>query len=278
MIDPALIKKAVREALKEDIGRGDVTTEILFPKKINTRAVIQAKQEGIIAGLQVVRTVFKQVDPRLRCRPAVRDGERVKPGAAIASLSGDGRSILMGERVALNFLQHLSGIATLTARFVKAAEGTQAKILDTRKTMPGLRMLEKYAVRIGGGRNHRMNLSERILIKDNHIALAGDLGKIVRLAKKKAGRLKVEVEVTDLSEIQEAVSGGAEIILLDNMTVSQLKQAVTQIKGRALIEASGGIHIGNVREIASTGVDFISIGALTHSAPALDFSLEFIHG
>jgi nicotinate-nucleotide pyrophosphorylase (carboxylating) len=251
----------------------------LFPKAVQAKAVIQAKQEGIVAGLPVVKAVFKQVDPKLRFKPIVQDGDRIKSGMIIAHLYGDGRSILKGERVALNFLQHLSGIATLTAQFVVAVKSTKAKILDTRKTTPGLRVLEKYAVRMGGGQNHRMDLSDGLLIKDNHIALAGSLRKTVQLAKKNAPRgFKVEVEATNLMEVEEAVSAHADIILLDNMIVSQLKEAVMQIENRALTEASGGINLKNVREIASTGVDFISIGALTHSAPALDFSLELRHG
>ena len=278
MIDPSLLKKIVRRALEEDLGSGDITTRALFPKKIQAKAVIEAKQEGLIAGLPVAKAVFKQVDPHLRFNPTVKDGDRLKPGMIIARLSGDGRSILRGERVALNFLQRLSGIATLTAQFVEAVKNTKAKILDTRKTMPGMRCLEKYAVRMGGGQNHRMSLSDGLLIKDNHIALAGSLKRTVQLAKKnKSHGLKVEVEATSLEEVEEAVSAKADVILLDNMTIPQLKESVKRIKGRTLTEASGGIHIRNVRDIASTGVDFISIGALTHSAPAFDCSLELFH-
>ncbi len=269
------LRDIVKRALIEDHARADITTRLLLPKATQAKAVIQAKQEGIIAGLPVAMAVFKQIDPKLRFKPIVRDGDRIKPGMIVAHLRGDGRSILKGERVALNFLQHLSGIATLTAQFVEAVKGTKAKILDTRKTTPGLRSLEKYAVRMGGGQNHRMNLSDGLLIKDNHIALAGNLMKAVQSAKRQTPRgLKVEVEATNLKEVEEAVSAKADIILLDNMTISLLKEAVMRIKGRALTEASGGINLKNVREIASTGVDLISIGALTHSAPALDFSLE----
>lgn len=274
-----LLQDIVARALAEDLASGDLTTRLLFPKAVKAKAVIQAKEEGIIGGLPVAKVVFKQVDPRLRFRPIVQDGDRVKPGMIVAHLHGDGRSILKGERVALNFIQRLSGIATLTARFVEAVKGTKAKILDTRKTTPGLRSLEKYAVRMGGGKNHRMNLSDGILIKDNHIALAGSLKKAVQLAKKTAPRgSKIEVEATNLREVEEAASAKADTILLDNMTVSQLKEAVNRINGCALTEASGGINLKNVREIASTGIDFISIGALTHSAPALDLSLEFHQG
>jgi len=274
-----LLRDIAKRALQEDQVRDDITTRLLFPKAIKAKAVIQAKQEGIIGGLPVAKVVFKQVDPRLRFRPIVQDGDQVKPGMIVAHLHGDGRSILTGERVALNFIQHLSGIATLTARFVEAVKGTKVKILDTRKTTPGLRSLEKYAVRMGGGQNHRMNLSDGVLIKDNHIALAGSLKKAVQLAKKTApGGSKIEVEATNLREVEEAVSAKAVTILLDNMTVSQLQEAVNRIKGRALTEASGGINLKNIREIASTGIDFISIGALTHSAPAMDFSLEIHQG
>lgn len=269
------LRNIIKQALKEDLGSGDLTTQMLFPKSIQAKAVIQVKQEGIIAGLPVAKAVFKQVDPKLRFKPIVRDGDRVKPRMIVAHLSGDGRSILKGERVALNFLQRLSGIAMLTTQFVEAVKGTKAKILDTRKTTPGLRPLEKYAVRMGGGQNHRMSLSDGVLIKDNHIGLSGSLKKAVQCAKRQAPRgFKVEVEATDLNEVEEAVLAKADIILLDNMTTPLLKEAVMLIEGRALTEASGGINLKNVHEIASTGVDFISIGALTHSAPALDFSLE----
>jgi nicotinate-nucleotide pyrophosphorylase (carboxylating) len=274
-LSSTLLREIVARALAEDLASRDITTRLLFPKPVKAEAVIQAKQEGIIAGLPVAKVVFKQVDAGLRFKPIVEDGDRVKPGMIVAHLHGEGRSILKGERVALNFLQRLSGIATLTARFVETVKGTNVKILDTRKTTPGLRFLEKYAVRMGGGKNHRMNLSDGVLIKDNHIALAGSLKNAVQLAKKTAPRgSKIEVEASNLREVEEAVFAKADIILLDNMTVSQLREAVTRIEGRALTEASGGINLKNVREIASTGIHFISIGALTHSSPALDLSLE----
>lgn len=269
------IRDMVSRALAEDIGSGDLTTRSLFPKSIQAEAVIQVKQEAVLAGLPVVEAVFKKVDPKLKFKPLAQDGDRVKPGAIIARLKGDGRSLLKGERVALNFLQRLSGIATLTARFVEAVRGTKATILDTRKTTPGLRSLEKYAVRTGGGRNHRMNLSDGILIKDNHLALAGNLKAAVQQTRKKSPRgFKVEVETTDLTEVEDALAAKADIILLDNMTIPQLKEAVLLINGQARTEASGGINLNNVREIAATGVDFISIGALTHSAPAVDINME----
>ena len=272
---PAILRTIVERALKEDIGSGDLTTRLLFPKTIKAEAAIQVKQEAILAGLTVAEAVFKKVDPKLKFKSLARDGDRVKAGTIVARLEGDGRSLLKGERVALNFLQHLSGIATLTARFVEAVRGTKATILDTRKTTPGLRNLEKYAVRTGGGRNHRMNLSDGILIKDTHLALAGSLKAAVERAKKNASRgFKVEAETTNRTELEEALAAKADIILLDNMSIPQLKEAVLLINGQALTEVSGGVNLNNVREIASTGVDFISIGALTHSAPAVDLSMD----
>ncbi|HEY5593598.1 MAG TPA: carboxylating nicotinate-nucleotide diphosphorylase [Nitrospiria bacterium] len=272
---PAILRPIVERALKEDIGSGDLTTRLLFPKTIKAEAAIQVKQEAILAGLTVAEAVFKKVDPKLKFKSLARDGDRVKAGTIVARLEGDGRSLLKGERVALNFLQHLSGIATLTARFVEAVRGTKATILDTRKTTPGLRNLEKYAVRTGGGRNHRMNLSDGILIKDTHLALAGSLKAAVERAKKNASRgFKVEAETTNRTELEEALAAKADIILLDNMSIPQLKEAVLLINGQALTEVSGGVNLNNVREIASTGVDFISIGALTHSAPAVDLSMD----
>jgi nicotinate-nucleotide pyrophosphorylase (carboxylating) len=271
----APIRGLVNRALAEDLGSGDLTTRLLFPKAIKAEAVIRAKQEAILAGLPVAKAVFKKVDPKLNFKSIAQEGDRVQSGTEIARIVGDGRSLLKGERVALNFLQRLSGIATLTARFAETIRGTKATILDTRKTTPGLRELEKYAVRMGGGRNHRMNLSEGILIKDNHIALAGSLKRAVQATHRKVPRgLKVEVEATNLKEVEDALSAKADIILLDNMTIPQLKEAVSLINGRALTEVSGGVHLNIVREIAAAGVDFISIGALTHSAPAVDLSMD----
>jgi nicotinate-nucleotide pyrophosphorylase (carboxylating) len=271
------LARMVRVALSEDSGGGDITTRRLFSRAVKAKGAIIVKQQAIIAGLPAARAVFQAVDQTVRFRPRVREGARVEQGKIIATLSGDGRSLLAGERVALNFLQHLSGVATLTRRFVDAVQGTQAVILDTRKTIPGLRLLEKYAVRMGGGHNHRMNLGDGILIKDNHIALAGGLRSAVQAAKQQIGRTRrrpIEVEATTLDEVQEAVAAGAEIILLDNMPVATIKEAVLLIGTRAKTEVSGGVHLQNVRELAATGVDAISIGALTHSAPAVDLSLE----
>jgi nicotinate-nucleotide pyrophosphorylase (carboxylating) len=272
---PAILRAIVERALKEDLGSGDLTTRLIFPKAVKAEAVIRTKQEAILAGLPVAEAVFKKVDPKLKFKSLMQDGDRVRSGTEIARIVGDGRSLLKGERVALNFLQRLSGIATLTAQFVETVRGTKATILDTRKTTPGLRALEKYAVRMGGGQNHRMNLSDGILIKDNHIALAGSLKRAVQEAHRKAPRgLKVEVEATNLKEVKDALSVKADIILLDNMTIPQLKEAVSIINGRALTEVSGGVQLNTVLEIAAAGVDFVSIGALTHSAPAVDLSMD----
>jgi len=274
-LSTARLREIVSLALGEDLGSGDLTTRLLFPKAVKAEAAIRVKQEAILAGLPVAEAVFRKLDPKLKFEPLAQDGDRIEPGTIVVRVKGDGRSLLKGERVALNFLQHLSGIATLTGRFAEAVQGTPVKILDTRKTTPGLRALEKYAVRMGGGRNHRMDLSDGILIKDNHLALAGDLGSAVQQARQKAPRgFKVEVETTNLQEIKAALSARADIILLDNMTIPQLKEAVLLIDGQALTEVSGGVHLNNVREIAATGVDFISIGALTHSAPAVDINMD----
>jgi len=272
---PNILHGIVERALKEDLGSGDVTTRLLFPKAIKAEAVIRAKQEAILAGLPMAEAVFKKVDSKLKFKSLAQEGDRVQSGTEIAHIVGDGRSLLKGERVALNFLQRLSGIASLTAQFVEMVRGTKATILDTRKTTPGLRELEKYAVRLGGGRNHRMNLSDGILIKDNHIALAGSLKRAVQMTHRKPPRgLKVEVEATNLKEVEDALSAKVDIILLDNMTIPQLKEAVSLINGRALTEVSGGVQLNIVREIAAAGVDFISIGALTHSASAVDLSMD----
>ena len=267
----------IEQALAEDIGQGDRTTGALFPEPVQAQARIITHEDIVVVGLFLIAEIFQRLDPKIQVDSLVSEGQSVRAGTILTKLMGDGRSLLTGERVALNFLQHLSGIATFTAQFVEAVKGTKAMILDTRKTTPGLRVLEKYAVRTGGGQNHRMNLSDGILIKDNHIALMGSLKEAVQRVKKKSpSGFKVEVEAATLKEVEEALSAEADIILLDNMTVSQIKDAIMLIKGRALIEVSGGVHLNNVREIASTGVDFISIGALTHSARAVDISMDIV--
>ena len=279
-MDGALVAgldRLIDMALREDLGPGDITTESVVPETLWARAEFIAKEEGVVAGLPVAGRVFKRLDPETEFRAEVAEGSAVKAGAVLAVVAGRARTILTGERVALNFVRHLSGIATRTRRLVAAVEGLRAVVLDTRKTTPGLRALEKYAVRAGGGRNHRFGLFDGILIKDNHIRAAGGIREAVARARARAPHtLKVEVEVQSLDEVEEAVAAGADIIMLDNMPVAAMREAVRRIGGRALVEASGGITEENVREVAATGVDFISAGALTHSARALDISLEIV--
>jgi len=287
------IEEIIDRALAEDLGKGDVTTEALIPGDQQGTGFIMAKEEGILAGIEAAKQVFLRVDPELKVRILLEDGARVKPGSKVAKVSGSIASILKAERVALNFLQRLSGIASETNRYVARVGGLPVRIMDTRKTTPGLRSLEKYAVSVGGGRNHRMNLSDGILIKDNHLVALRSQGLNIkeiivkarqnaplslRGAKRRsnlqARQIQVEVEVRTVSEALEAVEAGADIVMLDNMYLEDMREAVKSIHGRALIEASGGITLDNVRAVAETGVDFISIGALTHSARALDINLE----
>lgn len=270
-----LVDDLIARALAEDVGGGDVTTLAIVPADTRAEARIVARAAGVVAGLPVASRVFAHVDPRVEVALAARDGERVRPAQTVASLAGPARAILSGERVALNFLQHLSGIATRTAHFVELVAGTGARILDTRKTIPGLRLLAKYAVRCGGGQNHRVGLYDGIVIKDNHIAAAGSLATAVERARARAPHLaRVEVEVETLDQVREALAAGADLLLLDNMPLDQMRQAVALCRGRAQTEASGGITEETVRAVAETGVDFISVGALTHSVAALDFSLD----
>ncbi len=275
-IDHALIARA----LEEDIGFGDITTLCTVPAERTLTATLISRQQGMIAGLSIAAAVFHAVDAALHIETLVTDGTMVAPDARIARIQGNARSILTAERTALNFLGRLSGIATLTARCVAAIAGTQAAIIDTRKTTPGLRALEKYAVRVGGGRNHRFGLDDGILIKDNHIAAAGGIGPAVAGARQGAPHLlKIEVECETLDEVRQALAAGADVILLDNMNVEQQREAVALIRQhdpRILIEASGSIGTDPARlaAVAATGVDFISLGALTHSAPNFDLSLE----
>lgn len=266
-------------ALAEDLGSGDVTSLSTVPETATAEGTMLVKQPGVISGLTVASYVFERVDPAISFRPRCPDGTRVADREILADISGPARSVLAGERVSLNLLQRLSGVATLTATYVEAVSGTNATIVDTRKTTPGLRMLEKAAVRHGGGQNHRFGLSDGVLIKDNHLAAIGGPDRVTR-AVQAARRLaphttRIEVEVTTLEEVEEALAAGADIIMLDNMTVATMAQAVRIVDGRALLEASGGITLKTVRSIAETGVDLISVGALTHSAPALDISLNF---
>jgi len=266
-------------ALAEDISHGDITSEGLIPPELQGKASILAKAEGIIAGGEVARRVFLRVDPSLKVELLIKDGARVKPGDIVATIFGNVISILKAERVALNFLQRLSGIASLTAQFIAKTKGLKVKITDTRKTIPGLRLLEKYAVRIGGGQNHRFHLGDGILIKDNHLAALRALGMnikdIVAKAKQNAPKgVKVEVEASTIQEALDAAEAGADIIMLDNMSPDEMRRVVSLVPSEVKIEASGGITLDNVRAVAMTGVDFISVGALTHSTKALDISLE----
>ncbi len=267
------MQELIDRALAEDIGSGDVTSLAVVPADATARARIEQKAEGVIGGLRAAESVFRRVDPELRWHAHMHDGEW-REGGLVAEVAGSARSILAGERVALNFLGRLSGIATLTARYVRAVEGTGARILDTRKTTPGLRVLEKQAVVAGGGHNHRAGLFDAMLLKENHEALGGGVGEATRRALTAApDGMKVEVECATLDEVDEALAAGATSILLDNMTLDEMRAAVERTRGRADTEASGGVTLETVRAIAETGVDWISVGALTHSAPALDLSL-----
>jgi len=265
----------INASLAEDIGSGDLTTDSIVPLTVKGKATILAKERFVIAGLLFTEKVFRTLDGDIKFKRHVNDGDTVNSGDAIASVSGRLANILKAERVALNFLQRLSGVATLTGRFIKEIRGTGVKILDTRKTTPCMRILERYAVRVGGGENHRFGLFDAILIKDNHIKIAGGVEKAIKRVKEKYPKgMSVEVEVKDLKEVKEALKCGADVIMLDNMDTAMIKKAVSLIGKRALVEVSGGVTLKNVRRIASCGADFISIGALTHSARAVDASLE----
>ncbi|MCU0782779.1 MAG: carboxylating nicotinate-nucleotide diphosphorylase [Verrucomicrobia bacterium] len=274
------ILAAVRSALAEDIGRGDVTTLATVPANAKTVAVMRAREPLVVAGLDFAQAAFRQLSSSARIKSLARDGQRVKAGARLLRISGPARAILSAERVALNFVQRLSGVATLTAQFANAIRGARARILDTRKTTPGWRRFEKYAVVCGGGRNHRFGLYDLVLIKDNHLAaLRGaqpnPITAAVRCARARSPQLQIEVEADTLKQVEQAVAAGADIILLDNMKPGQLRVAVKFVAGRAKTEASGGVNLNTVRTIAKTGVDFISVGALTHSARSVDIGLDF---
>lgn len=274
------IRAAVKSALAEDIGSGDVTTLATVPKSLTFKTVMRAREPLVVAGLEFAKAAFLQLSSAVKIEYLVHDGTHVARGDNLLRISGSGRAILTAERVALNFVQHLSGIATLTAQFVAAIKGTRAQILDTRKTTPGWRRFEKYAVACGGGRNHRLGLFDMVLIKDNHLAALQDekpsaVAAAIQQARKKFPKLKVEIEADTLEQVAQAADAGADIILLDNMTPEQLRKAVKIAKGRAKTEASGGVNLGTVRAIAGSGVDFISVGALTHSARAVDIGLDF---
>ncbi len=280
-LDLELVYDVVNGALDEDLGRGDITSRSVVRTGVKARGSFMAKQDFILAGLEVADAVFSSFDPYLQIESTAGDGDEIKAGKVFARATGDAQVLLAAERVALNFLQHLSGIATVTRKYVDAVAGTGARIVDTRKTTPGLRMLEKYAVTAGGGQNHRLGLDDGVLIKDNHLAMAGSVTDAVRRAREAAGHLhKIEVEVASLEQVKEALDVGADILLLDNMTPEMVRQAVMLVHGReprerlTLTEASGGINLINVRAYAEAGADLISIGALTHSAPAVDISFK----
>ncbi len=274
------IRQQVREALAEDIGAGDVTSLATVPGRRQASAVMVAREPLVLAGLALAEAAFQEVSAKVRLQRVAADGARVAAGGVLLRVRGPARALLAAERVALNFVQRLSGIATLTARYVDRVQGTKAVILDTRKTTPGWRTLEKYAVRCGGGRNHRLGLNDQVLIKDNHLAaLRGakpnPIAAAVRRARRFRPALKVEVEADTLAQVRQALAAGADQVLLDNMTPGQLRQAVALAAGKAKLEASGRVNLESVRAVAESGVDFISVGALTHSAPAVDIALDF---
>ena len=278
-LNPEMVQDEVRRALDEDVGSGDVTTQATVPDGIVAKAVILAKEAGIVAGIPVARAVFGEISQEVQFDSLRQDGQAIGEGDVIVQIYGPAMAILTAERTALNFLQRLSGIATQASRFVQAVAGTGAKILDTRKTTPGLRFMEKYAVTVGGGYNHRMGLYDMVLIKDNHIAASGGIIQAVQRVRAQNLGFPVEVEVGDLDQVGQAIEAGADRIMLDNMNLDLIREAVALVHGqkglgrRPELEASGKIHLGNVRQVAMTGVDFISVGALTHSAAAVDMSL-----
>jgi nicotinate-nucleotide pyrophosphorylase (carboxylating) len=267
------VRKIVSRALIEDLGRGDVTTSLTVPESVKARGTFYSKQPLVVAGLPVAEEVFRMLEPDFVWTPVVRDGANVPAGQPLVQAEGKAATLLSGERVALNFLQRLSGVATLTRTLKDQLAGLKTELLETRKTTPGLRILEKYAVRMGGGTNHRMGLDDGILIKNNHIAIAGGIGAAIEsVRREKPEGMAIEVEVRTRQELEEAIEAGADIVLLDNMTPEEVSECVGLARGRVLLEVSGGVGLGNIRAYAETGVDRISVGALTHSAPAVDIN------
>ncbi len=270
------LDRLILDALAEDLGTGDITTQSCIPEDAVSSGTFRAKQDGVFCGMEVLTRVFHLVDERVAVTPLVRDGDEVKKGDGIADITGPSRSVLYGERVALNLVQHMSGVATATRRAVKAVEGTGAVIVDTRKMTPGLRVLEKYAVKAGGGNNHRFNLADGVLIKDNHIVAAGGIAQAISAVRRNAPHtLRVEIEAETVDQVRQSLDAGADIIMLDNMTNEMMAECVKLIGGRAITEASGNMGERDLRAVAETGVNYISIGALTHSVTALDISLKF---
>ena len=271
------IKPLIENALKEDVGDGDITTNALIPDQMLTTATMVAKADGIIAGMEVAEAVFRTLSDQITWEPRISDGDTVRRGDLLVEMSGPFRALLTGERLALNFLQRMSGIATMTGLFVSQVQEFGTLILDTRKTVPGLRLLDKYAVKAGGGENHRIGLYDMVLIKDNHIKVAGGIRNAVSQVRLHApAGMKIEVETTTMEEVREALEMKADIIMLDNFSMSDMKTAVKHTAGRALLEASGGIHAANLRTVAETGVDYISMGALTKDVRAIDLSMRFV--
>jgi nicotinate-nucleotide pyrophosphorylase (carboxylating) len=271
---PDTLDSLIEAALAEDVGAGDVTTDAVIPSDMTCRGKIVCKEDGVIAGLSVAARVFTLIDDRIGFDAKTKDGEKVQEDQIVARISGPAGGMLKAERVALNFLQHLSGVATMTAKYVKAVDGTKTKILDTRKTTPGLRGLEKYATRIGGAVNHRMGLYDAVLIKDTHLALVGGITPALRAVRKAYPDTDINVEVSNIQELEQALSDKAPRILLDNFAPGQVREAMQLIRGRAMVEISGGVLVSNARAYALAGADYISVGALTHSATALDFSMK----
>lgn len=276
-LDEAAVRRIIAAALAEDVGAGDLTSESVIPAETRFTGTLTAREPLVVAGLPLAEEVFKTVSPAISWHPLAMDGEAVPAGFVLARVEGPARALLTAERTALNLLQHLSGIATLTRRYVDAIAGTGAVLLDTRKTIPGLRHLAKYATRMGGAANHRLGLYDAVLIKDNHIAVAGGVAAAVRAAKAVV-TTPVEVECDSLEQLDEAIAAGADRVLLDNMDPAHLREAVARTAGRCVLEASGGVSLETIRAIAETGVDYVSVGRLTHSAPAVDIGLDWREG
>ncbi len=276
-MDIEKIDSIIEAAIKEDMPQGDITSENIIPLDSDSEAVLIAQEKGVLAGIDVAERVFKIIDPSVSFEKLFKDGQVVERGDKLAELLGNSICLLKSERIALNFLQRMSGIASLTRKFVKALEGSKTKVLDTRKTTPGLRILEKYAVKIGGGENHRFSLSDMVLIKDNHLKIVGSVLEVVKLAKEKVKPgTKIEVETNNFDEVKEAVQSGADMIMLDNMSLEGMRGVVRWVKGRVPLEASGNIDLIKAKEIASIGIDYVSVGSLTHSFKSLNINMEFL--
>ncbi len=273
------IDRIINNALREDMPEGDITSENVVSQDSKSKAVITGKEEGILAGMEVAEKVFKKIDPEIRIKKYFRDGQGIKKGEKLALLQGSSISLLKGERTALNFLQRMSGIATLTREFVNGLRGSTTKLLDTRKTTPGLRILEKYAVKTGGGENHRFSLSDMVMLKDNHLRLVGDIRTAVERARAniKPG-IKIEVEASNLKEVKEAINSGADMVMLDNMSLNKMREVVEWVDGRVPLEVSGKVNLNNIKDIALLGADYVSVGSLTHSFKSLDISMDFLEG